>query len=46
MRLGTEDKFAVGAGCLVIFMWVIGMLLSLALTATIIWAIIHVVSAL
>lgn len=46
MKARTEDKAFAAGGCLIILIWLAGMLLSLALTGTIIWAIIHIVSGL
>lgn len=46
MKARTEDKVAVGAGCLIILIWLLSFLVSIGLTITVIWAIIHVVSGL
>ncbi len=38
-----EDKVAVGAGCALVFVWLISIALSLGLTGVVIWAIIKLV---
>lgn len=38
----VEDGAAIGCGCLVILLWIVGVLLSLALTGALIYLVIQV----